>query len=652
MKRLFAFNSKKVKKSCALIAALCLAVSQLMAQDKPKFSRSHGIQAKSFTLKITPSVEGRTIHYTTDGSLPTMESRVYSSTSGIIVQKTTVVRAAEELGDGTLSAAATATYIILSSVVKQATNSAGDAIIPDGYPSTWGANIDIQGYAPAYYAMNRETVDESQDDIIAGFKQLPIISVVTDRDYLFSHEFDEERGGIYIYTGAPVGSQAGRGWERPISMEIMGGELKHDFTVDCGIKMHGGHSRLPEKNAKHAFTIVFKSKYGEKKLYYPAFGNGIEKFDDIILRTHHSNSWLHWDNSNRNRAQYTRDLWARSVQERLGWPHSKGQMVHLFLNGLYWGMYCMSEHIKADHCAVHYGGKEKNYDVIKVDELQGEAVVADEGTIDAWQSMTDLIEKVNGASNKEYYALEGLDINGKRDNTIEPLLDIDNFIDYMLINYYVGNSDWDVHNWTAFRNRDSGDKGFQFVCWDTELTFGGVNDNVTDKDNWGKPSHFLRCLMKNNKFKTRFSCRVKQLFTGNGILTPSKSVEVWDSLYHTIDKAVYDESARWGVYRRDCQPYNSRGQRYTVDSHFMKERNRLLTEYFPYRTEKVLAQLAKNGWYSEALGIESRPSDTVVPNRRIYDTTGRLHGMTDERGNLPENLAPGLYIINNKVVKK
>ncbi len=648
-----------IKKFYILFSLLTLSLATFAQEAEeteepaamPVFNKTHGLCKSAFALRITPSVEGRTIYYTLDGSAPTRQSREYKT--GVAVKKTCVVRAVEEINDTTLSAVTTATYIFLEDVIRQATSSTGSPIIPDGYPSTWGKCVDTQGYAPAFYAMDSEIVNESKSKVLGGFNDLPIVSVATDPDFLFGTEYDEERGGIYIYTGAPIGDHAGRGWERPISLEIMGGDLEHDFTVDCGIKIHGGHSRVPEKNAKHAFRLMFKSKYGPKKLYYPVFGDdGVDKYEDLILRTHHSNSWLHWDETNRQRAQYTRDLWARSVQERLGAPHSKGQMVHLFLNGLYWGMYTLTERITAEHCSLHYGGKEKEYDVLKVDEMDGENVVAADGNLDAWNEMQSLVESVRSTNNAAFYALQGLDENGKKDPSMLPLLDFDNFIDYMLINFYIGNADWDHHNWFAFRNRENTDTGFRFFCWDTELIFGSEYDNVTDKMNAGKPTYLLSCLMRNREFKSRFNHRAHVLLTGDGLLTPDKAVEVWDSLYHLVERAVYDESARWGVYRRDIQPYMSKGHRYRVDTYYQNERNRLLTNYFPKRTNIVIDQLRALKWYTTADEIDDIAADDMPLDDCIYDLSGRQCGTLTE-GHLPAGLSKGIYIVNGrKVLKK
>ena len=78
-----------------------------------------------------------------------------------------------------------------------------------------------------------------------------------------------------------------------------------------------------------------------------------------------------------------------------------------------------------------------------------------------------------------------------------PLLDIDGFIDYMLINQYAGNNDWDSHNWFAFRSRTRADKGFRFICWDSEQIFEGAGDSNLGTNNSGRPTGIFNRLMKN-----------------------------------------------------------------------------------------------------------------------------------------------------------
>ena len=98
---------------------------------------------------------------------------------------------------------------------------------------------------------------------------------------------NETTGGIYIFTGAPSGSgKPGRGWERPVSFEIFDARGEHDFQANCGVKLHGGHSRLPEKSPKHSFRLVFRDTYGSKKLKYNLFGKDQPaNINAVVLRS-------------------------------------------------------------------------------------------------------------------------------------------------------------------------------------------------------------------------------------------------------------------------------------------------------------------------------------------------------------------------------
>ena len=584
----------------------------LMAQ--PRFSQPHGLyDGGSLTVSITGE-EGAEIRYTTDGSEPTAESRLY--TVPLLLSKTTILRAAEVREGVVSSPVATASYIFISSVLKQPNN-------PEGYPTEWGDYTQIWGTAPADYEMDPEmTGDETLSRKISdGLKQLPILSIVSDKDNFFSHENDPDRGGIYIFTGPPVGDDTGHGWTRPASVELFGGPQQHDLSTDCGVRLHGGHGRLAEKNPKHSFRLVFKEKYGPKSLKYPLFGEDEPaKFDQLVLRCHFGNAWQHWMENNRQKAQYTRDVWARRMQRKLGRTSVNALYVHLFLNGMYWGLYNLAERVDGQFGKDHLGGDKSDIDVIKIEEDGGNHLEASEGDMEAWNLMTETAAK---AADDAYY------------QQLDTLLDIDNFIDYMLINQYAGNTDWDHHNWYAIRrhNTDSGvSEGFRFLCWDSEIILENERENVLSKNNgYQSPTGIFQQLLRNDDFARRYLRRAKELLSDDGLLGQGSVVEVWDSLYHTISTALYDEAARWGDYRRDVHRWQSAGQLYTVDNHYMAERNRLLTQYFPVRTANVLRQITSyvniddfevpEGWEPlmasmfhewDGTGIDAKPLDKDV----------------------------------------
>lgn len=601
-----------------LLLILLLSGIRGMAQTI-SFSHSHGFYDKAFNLKITfnegVDTANKSIRYTTDGSAPTLTSTRY--TNGLQIKGNTMLRAGVFDADTLASEVVTATYLFADDVLNQSNS-------PEGYPDMWGPYCDINGTAIADYEMDPEMTEDRnlREKIRAGLTAIPTLSIVTDKEHFFSHEINEQTGGIYIYTGAPAGPGTGRDWVRPASVELFGGKEEHDMTVDCGVKIHGGHSRLPEKTPKHSLRLMFKSQYGPSKLKYPVFGKeGPRKFDQLILRCAFGNTWEHWDSSNRKRAQYARDMWARSTQLLMGHPASRGLYVHVYINGMYWGLYNIAERINDYYCSSNFDGEKEDYDVIKVEEYKKVAIEASDGDMEKWNEMVAMSEEV-ATTHSALAKIQGLNTNGAKSNVHEPLLDINNFIDYMLINQYGGNTDWDHHNWLAFRNRANPETGFRFLCWDSELIFGDVNKNVLGTVNEGNPTYIFSQLIQNVGFKHLYLDRAYQLLkTKGGLLTPERVEAVWDSLYHIIELPLYDEAARWGDYRRDVHPYNSKGDLYTVDGRFMTERQRLSEKYFPERSRILLSQIKDQGWTFETEmpiikinGVEDEDADTISFN--------------------------------------
>ena len=610
------------KRNLFALLLLAMTATWQTAAAQPKFSTPHGLyNVESLTVSIQPTDASAEVRYTTDGSEPTVGSTLY--TEPLKLSGTTILRAVEVKDGAVVSASTTASYIFIASVLSQSNT-------PEGYPSTWGKYTQISGTAKADYEMDPEMCNNAtlRPKIIEGLAQLPILSIASDKGNFFSHENNEETGGIYIYTGPPVGDATGNGWTRPCSAELIGGPQQHDLSINCGVKLHGGHGRLAEKNPKHSFRLVFKKDYGPSSLQYPVFGDGEpNKFDQLVLRCHFGNAWQHWVESNRQHAQYTRDVWARRMQRKMGHTSVNALYVHLFLNGMYWGIYNIAERVDDQYGKDHLGGKKSDIDVIKIEEEGGSHIEASEGSLDGWN---ELMTSVTKAATDEGY------------QKVTTLLDIDNFIDYMLINQYAGNTDWDHHNWYAIRSNAAGCPGFRFLCWDSELILDNPNENVMGTKNANAPTGIFNNLLKNPQFASRYLARAKEVLSKDGLLGQHSAREVWDSLYNTISSAIYCEAARWGDYRRDVHQYSGRGELYTVDGQYAKERNRLLYQYFPVRTQRALEQIqayipeptgisdatrlnnkeenAKKDWYD----LQGRRIDSSKLNKGIYIRNGQL----------------------------
>jgi len=621
-----ACKSEKARFSFCFLLSLLLF--PLESSSKPTFSKIHGLYGKSFTVEIIPSIAGAEIRYTTNGCVPTGLSRLYSEP--LSIDETTILRAIEIIGDS-ISETSTVSYIFIESVINQPND-------PDGYPSQWGKFVFSNEYAPADYEMDPGLVcyPEFELNTIEGLKDIPVLSIVTDKDNLFNEENDAETGGIYIFTGTYEGNGGGvgKGWTRPASVELFGPSSRAvahpqmlDMTADCGLRLHGGSSRVPEKSPKHSFRLIFKKEYGEEKLNYPIFGEAEPTgYDQLILRSGFGLTWHHWAGSMRPLAQYTRDVWARRMQRKMGHLADNALYVNLFLNGLYWGLYNIAERIDDQYCKIHLGGKKSDYDVVKVEDDFEDVIEATEGDLEKWDEMTSLIRSSD--NDESYFRLMG---KGSDGTTVdgEALLDVDNFIDYMLINQMSGNTDWGRHNWFAVRKKSPDTKGFQFVCWDSESIFVDEDDMVLSLDDEGCPTGFFNLLLRNKHFADKYVRRASEVLAPDGLLGPKSVIEVWDSLYYTIQNALWAESVRWGDYRRYIHMYDHRGDTYTMEDHYLPERERLLTNYFPYRSQYVLEGIL--AYVEDKTGRDYRTSvNSAVTGDdeeyEVYDLSGKLIG--------------------------
>ena len=82
---------------------------------------------------------------------------------------------------------------------------------------------------------------------------------------------------------------------------------------------------------------------------------------------------------------------------------------------------------------------------------------------------------------------------------IQQYLDVPNLIDYMLLNFYGGNQDWDDHNWYAAPANTGG--RLQILRWDSEAHAGEITgDDRTGVNQADKPSKLYGSLRANPDF--------------------------------------------------------------------------------------------------------------------------------------------------------
>ena len=380
----------------------------------------------NLSVSITSATPGVTIRYTTDDSLPSPTNGLLY-TGPIPVTNTTAIRAIGYAAGFEPTQVETHSYIFLDQVQLQSTNT------------------DYVGGSSSNYTLNPTITQNAlyRDTFQSDLLSIPTLSITMTWDDLFGP------AGVWSNPTATGGSA-----ERPCSLEYMRPDGKKGFHVNCGIRIQGGASRgaVP----KHGLRVLFKNIYGPSKLDYDLYPDSpVKEFDTLTLHASFNDHWL-WGGA---ASTMHRDQWCRDTQNAMGGYGPHGTYVHLYLNGLYWGLYNMGEKGDASYAAHYLGGDKAEYDALNSDELI-------DGNRDAWNGLLAIVDA--GVMNDVAYT------------NLSQYLDIPNFIDYLLMNFYAANTDWPGHNWNAARRRVPG-ATFHFFSWDAEWTLGIGSTVTTDR---------------------------------------------------------------------------------------------------------------------------------------------------------------------------
>jgi hypothetical protein len=544
----------------------------------PTPSLPRGFHPAPIQLSLSSDTEGAIIRFTLDGRTPS-PSVGHFYIGPFLLPRGGPVRAVAFKEGWIPSETTTHTYLVLDEIIQQ--DAAGAAA--RGFPPLWGSTT-------ADYEMDPSMVRQDGEDAYGGryaqtirddLLSLPSISLVMQLDDLF--------GPTGIYSNP---ENRGPAWERPVSIELFDpNDPDANFQVHAGIRIQGGAFRRFDLTKKKSFRVVFRRTYGPGMLDYPLFGpKAAARFNNFILRANSNDAWPYGDAN----ALYIRDAFAMETARAMGnvAPHTR--FMHLYINGLYWGLYNPVERPDAAFSAAYHGGDRDSWDALNQDGLVN-------GTADAWNRLLNALTD-NLADPEPYQRLQGRNPDGSVNPDHENLLDVDNLIDYMILNFYIGNADWPHRNFWIGRDRNDS-HGFQFYPWDSETALGFTSLN-TDRtgvaDSVARPYAAARA---NAEFRMRFADRAHHHFTKGGALYVNPAQPAWNPeqpetnrpaerlarLASLVEAAMVGEAARWGDQM-------GRGP-YTRDHHWAQARNHLLLNYLPRRSAIVLDQFRAAGLY-------------------------------------------------------
>ncbi|MGH9460816.1 MAG: CotH kinase family protein [Vicinamibacteria bacterium] len=566
----------------AVVAAGLLLTGQDAADlervSDTKFSYNRGFYDTPFTVLIRSKTPGALIRYTLDGSAPTPTHGLGNANPvAVSVQGTTTLRAVAYKTGLRPTNVDTHTYLFIEDVLKQ-------PYAVEGYPHpVLRARYRTNENVVLDYEMDAKIVDDPRYrlGIRKGLRSIPTISIVLAREDLFRQVTRSDGSGLDLRrSGVYLGDEGG-GNTASASVELLYASApQRGFQVDAALESHGWSS------VKRAFLLKFQSEYGagtwESPILRDAPLNGDsapESFDRIVLRSGKERSWATtW---HPDQTTYTRDQWARDTQIAMSRVGVHGTFVHLYLNGLYWGLYNATERPDAWFQAAHFGGEEDDW-----------FSVNDGGPFRGDSSRWDHLLRL----------LKGDVTEPSRYREIQDYLDVVQFADYMLLSWYMGMRDWPQNNWWA-GNRNNPPSPAMFFVWDAEESWGTTRDRLVASvhrgfraderpDPNGRGLVFLwHSLRRNREFMTMFADRVYLHCFNDGALTEIHAIERWRTLAEFVSDAVIAESARWGDALAPLgQPTRTR------DETFDREVERVIT-LISRNVPAFIHALRKEGYY-------------------------------------------------------
>lgn len=267
------------------------------------FSIAGGMYDGPVTVELSAQ-ENATIRYTTDGSVPSNTSPIY--TGPITLNETTVLRSRVWRDNEYPSATETQTYFV---GVSHTMNVMSVVVDP----------ADLWSQEKGLYIMGPNALDQS-----------PYGSI--------------DHGANFWMT-----------WEKSANIEYYGVDGSTILSQGCGLKLHGQYSRSePQK----AFKIIAREEYGDQDFFYaPLFSErDYTQYQSFVLRSSGSDG-------DKTRM---RDSILTSLAENTPVMYQATELVIVYLNGEYWGQYNLRERINQYSVAQWEGWDDpENVDLVK-----------------------------------------------------------------------------------------------------------------------------------------------------------------------------------------------------------------------------------------------------------------------------------------------
>lgn len=443
--------------------------------EKACFSVPGGFYEESFSLEIFPFYPQHHIRFTTNGNRPTAASRLYTEPlllDGSLYSTSDIYTIQITPDDQVFVPDSIKHCIVIRAAVFDENDSCISAVTTNSY-FVQALGCDTHG--------------------------LPAVSICADSLDLFG----EEQGIMipgpsydpnYPHTTGNF-NMHGIEWERLINVEYYDSRDNSGINQTCGMRTHGNRARrMPQKGLK----IYAREEYGTKRFVHRFFDDTPHNsFKHLILKPF-STLWPFAG---------IQDYICNYLAIGLGLESGNSRPVVLYLNGEYWGIYFLQEKMDERYLEDHFGINIEHCNIIS---NWWELECGQDGPfleMMQWLDTADLTTKVGYSR-------------------INELIDMDNFIDYVVFETFIANYDWPANNNRCWQSEGGkwrwmffdGDATFNDYGMDpfgqaTELDVFG-NATYTGPYTWpssAKATLLFRKLLENQTFRNQFDQRIYTL---------------------------------------------------------------------------------------------------------------------------------------------
>ena len=327
------------------------------------------------------------------------------------------------------------------------------------------------------------------DFFIGEEHTLPVLSLVTDSPRRFSEIYEgsvkdrECAGNLSFY--APEGS----------------------FSIGCGVEMKGHTSLFAPKKS---LGVSFRGCYGAETLACDIFGEGPAEFSELSIRAGQDYSSTVFRN----------ELMQELCAELDTTVTQRSRYCVLYINGEYWGIYCLKDDITRQYYANLTGTAKEDVTMLSSPVPQSAAVYTE--ALGLW--------KDTSLTREEAY------------ERFCAAVDMDGFIDWVLLEGYCANVDIKSN----LRYLRTGDGPWQIVFYDLDWAFQTRNNcffNLIGPEQTAQIAPTIRWLFGIDGFKERLLTRYADLTETT--LSDGHVTEKIDEFRALLAPEMARERARW-----------------------------------------------------------------------------------------------------------